>query len=79
MLVDGSPPPCDSRDGMNSYSQRDGDTDSKLLSRNTHLPRMDSRPMLAPSKPEPRHYKAIMPIRLLAKPICLHTDFGARA
>ena len=44
---------------MNIYSQRDGDTDFKLLSRDTHSPYVDNRPMLVAGKPELRQYRAI--------------------
>ena len=46
-------------EGVNIYSQRDGDSDFKLLSRDTHSPCVDNRPMLVAGKPELRQYKAI--------------------
>jgi hypothetical protein len=46
-------------EGVNIYSQRDGDTDFKLLSRDTHSPYVDNRPMLVAGKPELRQYRAI--------------------
>jgi hypothetical protein len=44
---------------VNIYSRRDGDTDFKLLSRDTHSPYVDNRPMLVAGKPELRQYRAI--------------------
>ena len=41
----------------NIYSQRDGDTDFKLLSRDTHSPYADHRPILVAGKPELPQYK----------------------
>jgi hypothetical protein len=46
-------------DGVNIYSQRDGDPEFKLLSRETHSPCVDNRPLLVPGKPELRQYRAI--------------------
>ena len=46
-------------EGVNIYSQRDGDTDFKLLSRDTHSPYVDNRAMLVAGKPELRQYRAI--------------------
>ena len=43
----------------NIYSERDGDTAFKLLSRDTHSPYVDNRPTLVAGKPELRQYKAI--------------------
>lgn len=44
---------------MNIYSQRDGDTDFKLLGRDSHPPFVDTRPLLVAGKPELRQYRAI--------------------
>ncbi len=46
-------------DGVNLYSQRDGETDFVFLTRNTNSPYLDKRPLLAAGKPEVRRYKAI--------------------
>jgi hypothetical protein len=46
-------------EGVNIYSQRDGDTDFKFLSRDTCSPYLDTRPLLVAGKPELRQYRAI--------------------
>ena len=45
-------------DGVNIYSQREGDTDWKFLARDTFSPYVDNRPLLVAGKPEVRRYKA---------------------
>jgi hypothetical protein len=59
MPLDIAATPFYARTDVNIYSQRDGDTDFKLLSRDTHSPYMDNRPLLVAGKPELRQYKAI--------------------
>ena len=54
MLLDIASAPCYSGDGMNLYSQRDGDPDFELLSRDTRSPYVDNRPLLVVGKPELR-------------------------
>jgi hypothetical protein len=49
-------------EGVNVYSQRDGDTEFKLLSRDTCSPYVDNRPLLVAGKPELRRYKAVFVI-----------------
>jgi len=46
-------------DGVNIYSQRDGDTGFVYLARDTSSPYVDNRPLLVAGKPETRKYKAI--------------------
>ncbi len=46
-------------DGVNIYSQRDGDTGFVYLARDTSSPYVDNRPLLVAGKPETRQYKAI--------------------
>jgi len=46
-------------DGVNLYSQRDGDGGMTFLARDTHSPYVDKRPLLVAGKPEVRHYKAV--------------------
>jgi hypothetical protein len=46
-------------EGVNIYSQRDGDTEFKFLARDTCSPYVDNRPLLVAGKPELRRYKAI--------------------
>ncbi|MEI8344984.1 MAG: TIM barrel protein, partial [Candidatus Omnitrophota bacterium] len=46
-------------DGVNVYSQRDGDAGWVFLARDTESPYVDNRPLLAAGKPEVRRYKAI--------------------
>ena len=43
--------------GVNIYSQRDGETEWKLLRRDMDPPFVDERPMLVDGKPELRHYR----------------------
>jgi hypothetical protein len=45
-------------DGVNLYSQRDGDADYAFLARDTHSPYVDNRPLLVAGKPEKRKYMA---------------------
>ena len=46
-------------EGVNIYSQREGDADFKLLNRDNHSPYVDTRPLLVAGKPELRQYRAI--------------------
>jgi hypothetical protein len=46
-------------DGVNIYSQRDGDGSFIYLARDTQSPYVDNRPLLVAGKPETRKYKAI--------------------
>jgi len=46
-------------DGINVYSQREGDGDWVLLGRATVSPFLDKRPLLAVGKPELRRYTAV--------------------
>ena len=43
-------------DGVNIYSQRDGDTTFVFLARDTSSPYVDNRPLLVAGKPEVRRY-----------------------
>lgn len=45
-------------DGVNLYSQRDGDAGFVFLARDTTSPYVDNRPLLVANKPEVRKYKA---------------------
>jgi hypothetical protein len=45
-------------DGVNLYSQRDGDAGFVFLARDTWSPYVDNRPLLAAGKPEMRRYMA---------------------
>lgn len=45
-------------DGVNIYSQRDGDAGFVFLARDTASPYVDNRPLLVAGKPEMRNYKA---------------------
>jgi hypothetical protein len=45
-------------DGVNLYSQRDGDADYVFLARDTHSPYVDNRALLVAGKPEKRKYMA---------------------
>ena len=49
-------------EGVNIYSQRDGDTEFKFLARDTCSPYVDNRPLLVAGKPELRRYKAVFVI-----------------
>lgn len=46
-------------DGVNLYTQRDGDSGWVFLARDTASPYVDNRPLLAAGKPEIRKYKAV--------------------
>lgn len=46
-------------DGINVYSQREGDSDWLLLGRATVSPFLDKRPLLTAGKPELRRYTAV--------------------
>lgn len=46
-------------EGVNIYSKREGDSDFVFLARDTYTPYLDSRPLLAPGKPELREYQLI--------------------
>jgi hypothetical protein len=46
-------------DGVNLYSQRDGEADFVFLARDTSSPYVDNRPLLTAGKPEVRKYKAV--------------------
>lgn len=46
-------------DGINVYSQREGDSDWVLLGRATVSPFLDKRPLLNAGKPELRRYTAV--------------------
>jgi hypothetical protein len=46
-------------DGVNIYTQRDGDTGWVFLARDTESPYVDTRSLLAAGKPEIRRYRAI--------------------
>ena len=46
-------------DGVNLYSQRDGDSGIVFLARDTSSPYVDNRPLLVPGKPEVRKYRGI--------------------
>ncbi|MCL5746393.1 MAG: hypothetical protein M1541_21090 [Acidobacteria bacterium] len=46
-------------DGVNLYSQRDGEAGFVFLARDTSSPYLDNRPLLAPGRPEVRRYKAV--------------------
>jgi ribosomal protein L21 len=46
-------------DGVNLYSQRDGDSGFVFLARDTSSPYVDNRPLLVPGKPEVRKYRGI--------------------
>lgn len=46
-------------DGVNLYSQRDGEAGFVFLARDTSSPYVDNRPLLAAGKPEVRRYKTI--------------------
>jgi hypothetical protein len=46
-------------DGVNLYSQRDGEAGFEFVARDTSSPYVDNRPLLAPGKPEVRRYKAV--------------------
>ena len=46
-------------EGVNIYSRRDGDTDFKLLARDTSPTCVDNCPLLVANKPELREYKAV--------------------
>lgn len=45
-------------DGINLYSQRDGDAEMVFLARDTHSPYVDNRALLVAGKPEKRKYMA---------------------
>ena len=45
--------------GVNIYCQRESDSGSVFLARDTASPYVDNRPCLVPGKPETRRYKAI--------------------
>lgn len=46
-------------DGVNVYLRRAGDSDWRLLGRDTHSPYDDSTPLLKPGVPEGREYRVI--------------------
>jgi hypothetical protein len=46
-------------EGVNIYSQREGDSAFGFLARDTQSPYVDNRPLLAAGKPEIRKYKAV--------------------
>lgn len=46
-------------DGINLYSQRDGEAGYTFLARDTASPYVDNRPLLVAGKPETRKYKAV--------------------
>lgn len=46
-------------DGVNLYSQRDGEAGFGFLARDASSPYVDNRPLLVPGKPEVRRYKAV--------------------
>jgi len=50
-------------DGINLYSQREGDADFVFLARDTTSPYVDNRPLLVAGKPELRKYRAIFVLR----------------
>ena len=45
-------------DGVNLYCQREGETASTFLARDTNSPYVDNRPLLVAGKPEVRRYRA---------------------
>jgi hypothetical protein len=59
MLLDRSAAPCESHDGMNLCSQRDGAPDSEPLSRDPQSPCVGNRPMLVAGKPQLRQDRAV--------------------
>lgn len=50
-------------EGINLYSQREGDSDWVLLARITSAPYIDNRPLLQPGKPELRRYTAVYVVK----------------
>ena len=46
-------------DGVNLYSQREGEPGYAFLARDTQSPYVDNRPLAATGKPETRKYKAV--------------------
>jgi hypothetical protein len=58
-LLDIASTPFYARLDVNIYGQRDGDTDLKFLSRDTHLPYVDNRSLLVAGKPEMCQHKAV--------------------